>query len=124
MKDGERLHLDLVRSIVLEEIDERHLYVIGGICDRDRERNMTQTKSQQLGLASRRLPIDEFVSLDGSKILTINAVFSILCTFRETGSWATAFKENLPARVLVKVKVNDAESQSYALSSSIKALQK
>lgn len=89
---------------ILESVDENHLYVIGGLCDRDRKRNVTKDKCDKLGLQSRRLPIDEYVSLNGSKILTINSVFSILCSWMETKSWSEAFSANLRKKSLVRIK--------------------
>ena len=89
---------------VLEDVDDGHLYVIGGLCDRDRKRNITKDKCDSLGIKSCRLPIDEYVSLDGSKILTINAVFAILCTYFETKNWTTALTQNLPKRSIAKIK--------------------
>lgn len=88
----------------LEFVDDKHLYVIGGICDRDRKKNITKDKCDKLGIVTRRLPISEYISLNGTKILTINCVFSILCSWIETKSWVTALTSNISSRVIVKIK--------------------
>lgn len=93
----------------LTEVDHQHIYVIGGICDRDRAPNTTKGKCDDLGLQSRKLPIDSHVSLNGTKILTINAVFSILCSYLETKNWTDALVENLHKRSVERIKESKSE---------------
>lgn len=49
----------------------------------------------------------------GSKSLTINQVFSILQTKRDTGDWKEAFK-HLPIRKLKKIPSNSEITELYS----------
>ena len=42
---------------VIEELNEKHAYVIGGIVDRNRYLNLTFDKAKELGISHGKLPI-------------------------------------------------------------------
>ena len=83
----------------LDHLDNTKTYVIGGIVDRNRLKGLTTTKARKMDIATARLPIDRFLHLCATKVLTCNHVFEILLKYRERDNdWKEALLEVLPAR--------------------------
>eukprot|EP00588_Corethron_pennatum_P012526 CAMPEP_0194279980 /NCGR_PEP_ID=MMETSP0169-20130528/14983_1 /TAXON_ID=218684 /ORGANISM="Corethron pennatum, Strain L29A3" /LENGTH=361 /DNA_ID=CAMNT_0039024513 /DNA_START=44 /DNA_END=1129 /DNA_ORIENTATION=+ len=90
---------------VLTEMDDSKVYVIGGIVDRNRLRRAAISRAEALGVAHARLPIQENVDFNATKVLTVNHVFEILEKVGRYGNdWKKALLEVLPARKEVKEK--------------------
>ena len=67
--------------------------------DRNRHKGLTTAKANELGVATARLPIDRYLHLCATKVLTCNHVFEILLKYRERdNNWKEALLEVLPAR--------------------------
>ncbi len=62
----------------VDVLDPNKAYIIGGIVDRNRYKNLTLDKANKDGIAHARLPINHFIQLKGSTILTVNHVFEIV----------------------------------------------
>src|SRR3990167_7664442 len=88
----------------LLSVDKNHLYVIGGLCDRDRKHNLTKTKCENLKIDCKRLPIAEHVTFAGNKILTISAVFALLAAYLENPDWVQCFQKVLPKHIVTTMK--------------------
>lgn len=59
----------------LSTLSEDEVYIIGGIVDRNRHKNLCQNKAEQLGIRTARLPIGTFIeNLPTRKVLTVNQV--------------------------------------------------
>jgi len=83
----------------LEHLDNTKTYVIGGIVDRNRLKGLTTVKAKELGITTARLPIDEYLHLCATKVLTCNHVFEILLKYCELDNdWKSALLDVLPAR--------------------------
>lgn len=86
----------------IETLEPGMTYVIGGIVDRNRYKNLCAKKAEVLGLPMRRLPIDpQFLggqSMNSRKVLTVNQVFAILVGWLETRDWSAALQRGLPTR--------------------------
>lgn len=83
----------------LEHLDDDKVYVIGGIVDRNRLKGTTMKKAQSLGIQTAKLPIEEYLKLVATKVLTVNHVFEILLKYRTHGNdWKKAMLDVLPAR--------------------------
>ncbi|WVQ65104.1 uncharacterized protein L199_003276 [Kwoniella botswanensis] len=83
----------------LETLDESHIYIIGGIVDRNRYRNLCQNKAEKLEIRTARLPIGKFIdNLPTRKVLTVNQVFDILLQYIAQGDWQKAFETVIPQR--------------------------
>ncbi|OCF75178.1 hypothetical protein I204_04029 [Kwoniella mangroviensis CBS 8886] len=83
----------------LETLDESHIYIIGGIVDRNRYKNLCQNKAEKLGIRTARLPIGKFIdNLPTRKVLTVNQVFDILLQYIAQGDWQKAFETVIPQR--------------------------
>ncbi|ADV21227.1 tRNA (guanine(9)-N1)-methyltransferase [Cryptococcus gattii E566] len=83
----------------LLSLSEDEIYIIGGIVDRNRHKNLCQGKAEQLGIRTARLPIGTFLEmLPTRKVLTVNQVFDILVKYIHLGDWAAAFEAVIPIR--------------------------
>jgi tRNA (guanine9-N1)-methyltransferase len=61
----------------LTTLSEDEVYIIGGIVDRNRHKNLCQGKAEGLGIRTARLPIGSFIeNLPTRKVLTVNQVRS------------------------------------------------
>ncbi|WVR05680.1 hypothetical protein IAU60_002702 [Kwoniella sp. DSM 27419] len=83
----------------LSTLSEDEVYIIGGIVDRNRYKNLCQNKADILGLRTARLPIGTFLAnMPTRKVLTVNQVFEILVQYIAMGDWRTAFEAVIPQR--------------------------
>ncbi|VDM57730.1 unnamed protein product [Angiostrongylus costaricensis] len=88
----------------LTDVDEDHVYVLGGIVDRVVERNIPRQASLTTALSEqvtcKKLPLDRYVKWkSGTKFLTLTAVSSILRTVHSSGgNWENALRSHIPVR--------------------------
>jgi len=83
----------------LETLKESETYIIGGIVDRNRYKNLCRDKAQELGIRTARLPIGTYLAeMPTRKVLTVNQVFDILVKYNEVQDWKVAFEAVMPAR--------------------------
>lgn len=93
----------------LEQVELGKVYVIGGIVDETRKKQLTLDQAEANQITARRLPIREHLELaDQSKrgvctILAANQVFEILLKQFETGCWTEALKVGVPPRKGFKI---------------------
>ncbi|ORY28623.1 guanine-1-methyltransferase-domain-containing protein [Naematelia encephala] len=83
----------------LTTLSEDEIYIIGGLVDRNRFKNICQDKADKLGIRTARLPIGTYLqNLPTRKVLTVNQVFEILVNYIATQSWKEAFEAVMPQR--------------------------
>jgi tRNA (guanine9-N1)-methyltransferase len=87
----------------VDHLEDDKIYVIGGIVDRNRLPRAAITRAEELGIATAKLPITQYLRLVTTKVLTCNHVFEILLKYREHGNdWKKAMLDVLPSRKDVK----------------------
>ncbi|KAF8335035.1 guanine-1-methyltransferase-domain-containing protein [Cantharellus anzutake] len=95
----------------LSELKEGEVYIIGGIVDRNRYKNLCLRKAQNQRIRTARLPIGSYLSdMKTRKILTVNQVFDILLQWVETRDWELALREVMPKR---KMKPSDSKEVPF-----------
>jgi tRNA (guanine9-N1)-methyltransferase len=82
----------------IETVDSDSMLVIGGIVDRNRHKNATLYKAEELGMRTAQLPIGEFMQLKTSKVLTVNHVVEILVHALHDNDWNGAIQRVIPDR--------------------------
>lgn len=83
----------------LQTLQPSKVYVIGGIVDRNRLKGLAQSTAQQLQVQTAKLPLDDYLRMASTKVLTVNHVFHILLQYRQHGGdWERSFAEVLPSR--------------------------
>jgi len=93
------VYLTADSSEVLEELKEGVTYVIGGVCDHNRYKNLCLDKARESGVHAAQLPIGRFLShLPTRKVLTVNQVFEILVKWVETRDWELSLYSVIPRR--------------------------
>uniref|UniRef100_A0A8B9V2P3 tRNA (guanine(9)-N(1))-methyltransferase n=1 Tax=Anas zonorhyncha TaxID=75864 RepID=A0A8B9V2P3_9AVES len=98
MNDGfsNYLHV-LILFLVLEDIDPKKVYILGGLVDESIHK-LTLRRAQEQSLQTARLPIREYMVKAvntknyHSETLAINQVFDVLSTYYKTRSWPDALK--------------------------------
>lgn len=86
-------------------LDKDKVYIIGGIVDRNRLKGATYNKAIEQGIATAKLPLDEYLQMgSATRVLTVNHVFEILVRFGETKDWKQATLETLPSRKGIEEK--------------------
>ncbi|KAI9508903.1 guanine-1-methyltransferase-domain-containing protein [Russula earlei] len=93
------VYLTADSSEVLEELTEGESYIIGGVCDHNRYKNLCLDKARESGVRTAQLPIGRFLShLPTRKVLTVNQVFEILVKWVETRDWEQSLYAVIPKR--------------------------
>ncbi|KAG7097388.1 hypothetical protein E1B28_004738 [Marasmius oreades] len=83
----------------LAELNSEEIYIIGGIVDHNRYKNLCLNRAKEAGIRTARLPIGRYVaSLPTRKVLTVNQVFEIMLKWVETKNWEDAFYSIIPKR--------------------------
>ncbi|XP_013411013.1 tRNA methyltransferase 10 homolog B [Lingula anatina] len=91
----------------LTEFDPNAVYVIGGLVDKNVSKKLSQRKAQNRGVASVKLPIDQYKLRSGqTSILPLNKVLKYLVELRDTGNAYEALKRSVPRRKLEQNEEN------------------
>ena len=81
-----------------KELDPTKVYIIGGIVDRNRYKNLTLNKAKQEGIGHAKLPIGELMELRTSSVLAVNHVFEIVSLWFNNRDWKQSLDKVIPER--------------------------
>ncbi|XP_031464680.1 tRNA methyltransferase 10 homolog A isoform X2 [Phasianus colchicus] len=101
---------------VLNELDERKAYVIGGLVDHNHHKGITYRKAVEQGIGHAQLPLGNFVKMNSRKVLAVNHVFEIILAYLEKRDWKEAFFSVLPQRKGAVPLGEANDSSQHALS--------
>jgi len=110
---------------VLPEVDEfaktngQVAYVIGGLVDHNVYKGLTLGLATEGSIRHAKLPIDEYISLSSSKVLTVNHVFELMLSVSSGNSWPEAFTKVIPKRKMLQNKKNLTAATNDASSSGL-----
>lgn len=97
-------------TTTLERLEDDKVYIIGGIVDRNRLKRATIDRAEELGIATAKLPIDQYINMTATKVLTCNHVFDLLIQYNaHDQNWKSTFLSVLPARKDINVKEQENE---------------
>ncbi|XP_041028735.1 tRNA (guanine(9)-N1)-methyltransferase [Juglans microcarpa x Juglans regia] len=102
------VYLTADAETVLEELDPKKIYIVGGLVDRNRWKGITMKKAKEQGIQTAKLPIGSYLKMSSSQVLTVNQVIEILLKFMETKDWKVSFFQVIPQR-----KRPEADSEGY-----------
>jgi len=96
---------------VLKTLDPTKIYIIGGLVDKNRHKGLCAKKAQEQGIATARLPIEEYLLINSRKVITVNQVFDILLRVSRDGDsvWPEALNVSIPQR---KIRVPGTEGEN------------
>ncbi|KAK3594385.1 hypothetical protein CHS0354_009678 [Potamilus streckersoni] len=97
------VYLSSESANVLDQLDEKKCYVIGGLVDHNHHKGLCHRLAEEKHIAHAQLPISQFMDLKTRKVLTVNhgkftLLFEILLRFTETKDWGKAFMSVIPLR--------------------------
>lgn len=98
----------------LETLEPGMTYIIGGIVDKNRHKELCLNKARELGIPTRRLPIGKYITLDGRHVLTTSHVVQLMLLYMDTRDWAKSMEAVLPQRKIDVVAMQNKREQSEA----------
>lgn len=93
----------------LDKLEPNTSYIIGGLVDRNREKNLCQRRAEEKGIRTAKLPIGEYMQMASRRVLATNHVVEIMSKWLETGDWGKAFLEVIPKRKGGQLKGEEGE---------------
>ncbi|KAH9179746.1 guanine-1-methyltransferase-domain-containing protein [Lactarius sanguifluus] len=113
------VYLTADSSEVLEELKEGETYIIGGICDHNRYKNLCLDKARESGVRAAQLPIGRFLShLPTRKVLTVNQVFEVLVKWVETRDWESSLYAVIPKRKFQEGSAHEGSTNEKGIDST------
>ncbi|KAA8900732.1 tRNA m(1)G methyltransferase domain-containing protein [Sphaerosporella brunnea] len=91
----------------IPSLDPGKTYIIGGIVDRNRYKNLCFDKAQEQGIAHAKLPIGEYIKMASRQVLTTNQVVEIMLEWLQEKDWQKAFIKVIPRRKMPQLKKNE-----------------
>ncbi|KAK3010024.1 hypothetical protein RJ639_010987 [Escallonia herrerae] len=92
------VYLTADSETIVDELDPKKIYIVGGLVDRNRWKGITMKKAEEQMIQTAKLPIGNFLKMSSSQVLTVNQVIEILLKFLETRDWKSSFFDVIPQR--------------------------
>jgi len=104
------VYLTADSDVELTELKEGETYVVGGIVDHNRYKNLCLDKAVETGVRHARLPIGTYLAeLPTRKVLTVNQVVEILLHWNQSRDWKEALYSVMPKRKFKRPEDNRKE---------------
>ena len=101
-RKGDLVYLTADSEHELTEFKPNEVYIIGGIVDKNRHKNLTLNKANEQGIRHARLPIRDHLKMTGTHILTVNQALDIVLAQLELKDWDKAMERAVPVRKQAK----------------------
>jgi len=62
------VYLTADAETILEDLDPKKIYIIGGLVDRNRWKGITMKKAQEQGIQTAKLPIGSYLKMSSSQV--------------------------------------------------------
>ena len=105
-RKGDLVYLTADSEHELTEFKPNEVYIIGGIVDKNRHKNLTLNKANEQGIRHARLPIRDHLRMTGTHILTVNQALDIVLAQLELKDWDKAMERAVPVRKQAKEGVD------------------
>lgn len=63
------VYLTADSETTIDELDQKKIYIIGGLVDRNRWKGITMNKAKAQGIQTARLPIGEYLKMSSSQVI-------------------------------------------------------
>lgn len=63
------VYLTADSETTIDELDQKKIYIIGGLVDRNRWKGITMNKAKDQGIQTARLPIGEYLKMSSSQVI-------------------------------------------------------
>ncbi|XP_057516870.1 tRNA (guanine(9)-N1)-methyltransferase [Amaranthus tricolor] len=105
------VYLTADAETVLDDLDPKKIYIIGGLVDRNRWKGLTMKKAEEQGIQAAKLPIGTYLKMSSSQVLTVNQVVEILLKYLEIRDWKTSFFQVIPQRKRYEADTDDQDKE-------------
>ncbi|KAF1001530.1 hypothetical protein AG4045_016321 [Apium graveolens] len=92
------VYLTADSETMLDDLDPKKIYIVGGLVDRNRWKGITMKKAEEQNIQTAKLPIGNFLKMSSSQVLTVNQVIEIILKYLETRDWKDSFFQVIPQR--------------------------
>lgn len=82
----------------LETLEPGMTYIIGGIVDKNRYKDLCLNRAKKFGIPTKKLPIDKYIKLNGRHVLTTTHVVQLMLSYMDTRDWTKSMETVLPQR--------------------------
>ncbi|KAJ4704109.1 tRNA (Guanine(9)-N1)-methyltransferase [Melia azedarach] len=96
---------------VLDDLDPKKFYIVGGLVDRNRWKGITMKKAQEQGIQTAKLPIGNYLKMSSSQVLTVNQVIEIILKFLEARDWKASFFQVIPQRKRCETDLEEQQGE-------------
>lgn len=105
----------------LTELEAGKTYIIGGIVDKNRHKNLCVNKAKDHGVKVAKLPIGKYIEMNCRHVLATSHVYELMCMWYEKEkNWEAAFNEVLPPRKIKERQQNEQEHSTASASAEHK----